>query len=196
MGDLVDGFDIKGRGKGMWTTDINQQISTAASLLSMIRTDKYVGVQGSYYHVGDNVSSDQSVLKELYGVHGDELSLNVDGSRIHASHFVGVSSSGSSYRPTPIAREMMLASINQEEYGKYKLILRGHAHYYVRVSFSNSTGLICPCWTGRDAFVARQTLAFNPHLGYVLVTIHKGEMDIKPSVFTLSAQKMIKEVEI
>ena len=196
MGDSVDGSDRMGKGKEMWTPDITQQIRTAADLLGMIRTNNFVGVQGSYYHVGDNVSSDEAVLRELSGVYANELSVNVDSSRIHVSHDVGISSSGSAYRTTPIAREMMLAAINSEEYGKYNLILRGHAHYYVRVSFANSTGLICPGWKSREAFVSRKTLAFLPHLGYVLLTIVGKNIDIEPHIFVLKEKELMKEVKI
>jgi len=196
LGDSIDGPDIKGKGVGMWTTDLHQQVRTASTLLDMIDTKKYVGVQGSNYHVGDNMSADGAVLFELGGVFGDELSIVAGDSRIHVSHSVGVSSAGSSYRPTPIAREMMLAAINKEEYGGFNLILRGHAHYYVRVSFASTTGLICPCWKGRDSFVARRTLAFMPHLGYVVLNIKGKDIQIEPHVFVLKEQNLIKEVKV
>ena len=65
LGDMVDGSDRKGGAKEMWTPDITQQVETACDLLCMIKTSKFLGVQGSYYHVGDNTSSDESVLQQL-----------------------------------------------------------------------------------------------------------------------------------
>jgi predicted phosphodiesterase len=196
LGDTIDGPDVKGKGAGMWTTNLHTQVRVASLLLSMIDSKKYLGVQGSNYHVGDNLSADGAVMSDLGGVFGDELSVAVDSSRIHVSHSVGVSSAGSSYRPTPIAREMMLAAINKEEYGGFNLILRGHAHYYVRVSFASTTGLICPCWKGRDSFVARRTLAFMPHLGYILLYIKGKEIEIEPHIFVLKEQNLMKEVKV
>ena len=192
LGDSVEGSNRKSKGSGLWTPDISDQVSVASSLLSMVKTTKYVGVQGSFYHVEDNTSSDKAVIDALGGTFGDELVVNSGKTRIHCSHAVGVSSSATAYRPTPIAREMMLATINKEEYGKYDLILRGHAHYYVEVRFGSSKGVICPCWKGRDEYVARKTLAFLPHLGYLLI---KGN-EVYPYVFTLKQGMNVPEVHI
>ena len=192
LGDSVEGPNRKSKGIGLWTSDISEQVRVAAHLLDMVKTKKYIGVQGSFYHVEDNLSSDKAVINSLKGDFNDECVVVSGKTRIHCSHAVGVSSSSTAYRPTPIAREMMLATINKEEYGKYDLILRGHAHYYVEVRFGSSKGVICPCWKGRDEFVARKTLAFLPHLGYVLL---KGT-DVHPYVFTLDQKMNVPEVHI
>ena len=192
LGDSVEGPNRKSKGIGLWTSDISEQVRVAAHLLDMVKTRKYIGVQGSFYHVEDNLSSDKAVINSLKGDFNDECVVVSGKTRIHCSHAVGVSSSSTAYRPTPIAREMMLATINKEEYGKYDLILRGHAHYYVEVRFGSSKGVICPCWKGRDEFVARKTLAFLPHLGYVLL---KGT-DVHPYVFTLDQKMNVPEVHI
>jgi predicted phosphodiesterase len=192
LGDSVEGPNRKSKGIGLWTSDISEQVRVAANLLDMVKTKKYIGVQGSFYHVEDNLSSDKAVINSLKGDFNDECVVVSGKTRIHCSHAVGVSSSSTAYRPTPIAREMMLATINKEEYGKYDLILRGHAHYYVEVRFGSSKGVICPCWKGRDEFVARKTLAFLPHLGYVLL---KGT-DVHPYVFTLDQKMNVPEVHI
>ena len=195
LGDMVDGSDRKGAAKEMWTPDITQQVKTAADLLSMVKTSKYVGVQGSYYHVGDNISSDESVLTQLNGTYANELSVVIDSQRIHVSHDVGVSHSGTAYRTTPIAQQMMLAVLNRDEYGKFGLILRGHTHYYVHVSFGGSQGVIAPCWKGRDSFAARRTLAFMPHMGYVVLNI-KDRIEVEPHLFTLKGKDLMKEVVV
>ena len=71
LGDTCDGTNRKSSGTGLWTTDINLQMEVAKDLLSMVKTNKYVGVQGSYYHVGDNLSSDRSIINGLGGTFGD-----------------------------------------------------------------------------------------------------------------------------
>jgi hypothetical protein len=194
LGDTCDGTNRKSSGTGLWTTDINLQMEVAKDLLSMVKTNKYIGVQGSYYHVGDNLSSDRSIINGLGGTFGDELAIVSEGKRIHASHDVGVSSSGYAYRTTPIAQQMMVSALNPE-YKNFALILRGHAHYYVRVSFANTTGLICPCWSGRDEFVARRSLAWNPHMGYVVLRID-NTIEVEPHIFTLKGKDLVQEVEI
>jgi hypothetical protein len=194
LGDTCDGTNRHSQGTGLWTTDIDLQMEVAKNLLSMIKTNNYLGVQGSYYHVGDNSSSDHSIISSLGGSFGDELALVSEGKRIHISHDVGVSSSGFAYRTTPIAQQMMLATLG-EEYGKFNLLLRGHAHYFVHVAFANSQGVICPCWKGRDEYVARKSLAYNPHLGYVIVHI-KDRVEIEPHIFTLKGKDLIQEVVV
>ena len=194
LGDTCDGTNRKSSGTGLWTTDINLQMEVAKDLLSMVKTNKYVGVQGSYYHVGDNLSSDRSIINGLGGTFGDELAIISEGKRIHASHDVGVSSSGYAYRTTPIAQQMMVSALNPE-YKNFSVILRGHAHYYVRVSFANTTGLICPCWAGRDEFVARRSLAWNPHLGYVILRV-SDTVEVEPHIFTLKGKDLVQEVEV
>jgi predicted phosphodiesterase len=194
LGDTVDGTNRHSQGTGLWTTDINLQMEVAANLLSMVKTNKYLGVQGSYYHVGDNVSSDRAVIHTLGGTFGDELAIVSEGKRIHASHDVGVSSSGLAYRTTPIAQQLMVASLSKE-YGKFNVILRGHAHYFVHVAFTEQQGVICPCWKGRDEYVARKSLAFLPHLGYVILNI-KDRITVEPHIFTLKGKDVMKEVVV
>ena len=194
LGDTCDGVNRKSSGTGLWTTDINLQMEVASNLLSMVHTNTYLGVQGSYYHVGDNQSSDRNVTEGFKGTFGDELAIVSEGKRIHACHDVGVSSSGFAYRTTPIAQQMMLAALNPE-YKGFNLLLRAHAHYYVRVSFEHTHGIICPCWKGRDEFAARRTLAFNPHLGYVIINI-KDDIEIEPHLFTLKGKDLIQEVVV
>jgi predicted phosphodiesterase len=194
LGDTCDGTNRKSQGTGLWTTDINLQMEVAKDLLSMVKSTRYVGVQGSYYHVGDNLSSDKSVIEGLGGQFGDELAVVVEGKRIHVCHDIGVSSSGYAYRTTPIAQQMMVSALNPE-YKNFSAIIRGHAHYYVRVSFANTTGVICPCWAGRDEFVARRSLAWNPHMGFVILTVG-DTVDVEPHIFTLKGKDLVKEVNI
>jgi hypothetical protein len=99
------------------------------------------------------------------------------------------------YRTTPIAREMMLAAINEKEYGKFDLILRGHAHYFCRVQFGGTSGVICPCWKGRDAFASRRTLAMMPHIGYVLINIDSKGIMVEPHIYSLKGKELITEVQ-
>jgi predicted phosphodiesterase len=195
-GDLCDGINYKSRGIGIWTSNIEEQIDEAVNLIQMIDTKKYYGTQGSFYHVGDNLSSDRLVLKLLNGTFGDELAIKIEDVRFHCMHSVGVSSSAWMYRTTPIAREMLMAELNKEEYGKFKAIIRSHAHYFCYAGFGSSFGMISPCWKGRDEFAKRRTLAFMPHLGYVLFTVDGSHVSWEPHLFTLKGSKIMEEVTV
>lgn len=129
-GDICDGVNPKSKGLGLWTSDLSVQTQTAVDLLNMIDADHFCGTQESLYHTGDNISTDRAVIKELGGDYRSELAVKVDDIRFHFSHKVGVSSSAWFYRPTPIAREMMLAAPVKEEVGSFDVVVRSHAHYF------------------------------------------------------------------
>ena len=193
LGDSTEGTDYHGQGKDNQTNDKLEQIHMARDLLEPL-TKKWFVVNGSGYHVGRSLSDDALLADMLGAQFGNELVINIDGARVHCSHKVGVSMSATAYRPTPIAREMMLATINENEYGKFKAILRGHAHYFVEVRFGGSLGAICPCWKGRDAFAQERSLAMMPHLGYCILKSDGKRMELEPHVYTLKGKDLMREV--
>ena len=89
---------------------------------------------------------------------------------------------------------MMLSTLGHE-YKNFSLLLRGHAHYFVHVAFHHSQGVICPCWKGRDEFAARRSLAYMPHLGYIVINIDKN-ITVEPHIFTLEGKDIINEVVV
>jgi predicted phosphodiesterase len=195
LGDNCDGRDRHGSGEYNDTNNILEQVETAESLLNEIPTDKWFFVQGSPYHTDQNVSSDALLSMKMGGRFEEEMVIKANGKRIHCSHAIGVSMASPAYRTTPIAREMMLATINEKEYGKFDLILRGHAHYFCRVQFGGTSGVICPCWKGRDAFASRRTLAMMPHIGYVLINIDSNGIMVEPHIYSLKGKELITEVQ-
>jgi hypothetical protein len=196
LGDNCDGRDRKGSGQYNTTNDIMEQIGIAETLLNEINAKDWCFVQGSYYHTDQNVSSDQLLAYIMKGQFGNELVVKSDGQRLHCSHAVGVSMASPAYRTTPIARELMLAAINEKEYGKFNLIMRGHAHYFCRVSFGGSHGIICPCWKGRDTFAQTRTLAMMPHIGYVLLKVENDGITIEPHIYSLKGKELVTEVTV
>ncbi len=195
LGDSTEGTNYHDQGKDNDSTDKLYQINMAQTRLEEIPTKKWFIVNGSGYHVGKNLSDDELLADKLGAEYGNELVVNIDGARVHCSHKVGVSMSATAYRPTAIARELMLATINEDEYGKFRVILRGHAHYYCEVRFGGSRGLICPCWKGRDSFAQERSLALLPHLGYIILKVDGNKVDTEPHIFTLKGKDLIKEVK-
>lgn len=196
LGDNCDGTDRHGQGEYNDTNNILEQVDIATTLLEQIPTNKWFVVQGSPYHTSQNVSSDALVARALGAEFGEELVINIDGKRIHCSHMVGVSMASPAYRTTPIAREMMLAAINEKEYGKYQGIFRGHAHYFCMVRFGGSMGVINPCWKGRDAFASRRTLAMMPHIGYCILQVDNNGLNLIPHIYSLKGKELINEVKV
>jgi predicted phosphodiesterase len=195
-GDLCDGVNPKSRGLGLWTSDMSVQVSTAVDLLRMVDADRYAGTQGSFYHVGDNVSSDRAVIEQLDGEFKDELAVTVDGVRFHFCHQVGTSASAWMYRTTPIAREMMLGALVKDEMGKFDITVRSHAHYFCYAGYGHSLGVITPCWKGRDEYAQRRTLAFVPQNGFVLFEVEGKTYSWSKYIFTLSGDRLITDVVV
>jgi predicted phosphodiesterase len=196
LGDNTEGIDYHGGGKDNDSNDKLWQINMAKDLIEEIPVKKWHIVNGSGYHVGKNLSDDELLADKIGAEFGNELVIDTGLGRIHCAHKVGVSMSATAYRPTAIAREMMLATINQEEYGKFKAILRGHAHYYVSVRFGGSMGIICPCWKSRDSFAQERTLAMMPHLGYCVLKFDNNDIYLDQHIYTLKGKDLIKEVKV
>lgn len=170
-GDSCEGPQRKSNGYQVQWTDLAYQAEEAVGFLDMIDCDTYRISQGTAYHVGKNMSQDYLVAKLLNGVHKSEHVLDVEKISIHASHYQGVSKSGEMYHSTSLAREAMLAKLNQEEFGKFHILLFSHTHYFYGV-FSNSTlALGTYCWKGRDDYAAENSLKWNPDVGFLLFEV-------------------------
>ncbi len=195
-GDLCDGLNPKGKGKGIWTSDIRQQVNGAVSLLEMIKTRSYYVTQGSYYHTGENISTDELVAMCLGGTFGTELFITVEGVRLHAMHAVGTTRSGIRGRTAGIMSEVDGAINGENYFGNIDVLLRGHTHYYCQVSTEGKTGVITPCWKGRDEFAATRTLHFRPNHGYVTCDVKGTEYYMDAGLFNLDSNTLISSHKI
>lgn len=200
LGDNIDGSNYKSRGFELWTSNMHQQVTTAADLLGMIRTNKYYGVQGSYYHVGENVSSDLAVISSLDHCKqefGTDLAVTVEDTRIHLSHEIGYTRSQAS-KYTALKNELDAALRQHPKIGKFGLLCRGHRHEIEDlIDHENNTRMIvCPCWKGRDAFAGKKGLAMVPTLGYILLTVKGSSIELIANTFSLNASQLVKEVTL
>lgn len=179
-GDITDGPNVKENGLGVWTSNANTAIRVACGLITMAKAKRYHIVYGSGYHVGSNPNADALVGEKLkdgkYDVtHGYELALEYkdEGRRYHFAHGIGVSQVFN-YRTTAIARELMIAVLNQKQLGKYHGVFRGHAHYFVSAEYPNSFGMVVPGWKLRDIYGTKRGFGITPRCGYVLLEVYKG----------------------
>jgi len=197
LGDSCDGSNQKSRGFELWTSNLHQQVSTAVDLLSMIRTNRYYGVQGSYYHVGENTSSDLAVIESLEKCKtsfGTDLVVTVGGKRMHLAHEISFSQSPVS-KFTALQRELTNATIYKQFFGTFDLILRGHIHESRMIQDMHGLVAVAPCWKMRDAYAAKKGLSIAPQIGYLLLTIG-NEIDVEIHRFPYSSEKLFKEVTL
>jgi hypothetical protein len=195
-GDLTDGTNKKAEGTGLWTADRSIQADAFVELAEMFDYDRCVVTQGSLYHTSDNISSDHYVADLLNADFDDDMAVKVDNVRFHVQHKTGVSKSSWQYRATPIAKDMMLAVLAEPEFGKFDVILRAHAHYYVSVGYAHSYGAISPCWKGRDSFAKRNLAATAPTNGALIFDVDGNDYTPDLYTFTLKKQHLITEVVI
>jgi hypothetical protein len=199
LGDTIDGPNVKSRGFELWTSNLGQQCETAVDLLSMVKTNHHFAVQGSYYHVGENGSSDFAVLNSLKHCKtdfGTDLCVKVEDVRIHLSHEIGYTRSKAS-KYTALQNEIVNAMLNSKRIGHINLLLRGHRHEIQDlVDHENNMRILeCPAWKARDAFAAKKGLAMVPTLGYVLLKIKGSEISVDAHTFELKKKHMFREVD-
>ena len=195
LGDVVDGFQRANRGRELWTADIDEQIDAAVELVKMIDYDKALVVYGSPYHTDDGLIFDEVFAKRIGAVEHDwELIVKPNNVEeyVHIAHNVSVSNAPMMYRTTPIAKELMLALLHEKELGRYKTVIRGHAHYFVYVAFSNQFGWVNPCWQARTPYMIRSGLSLVPKLGYVVFnTPENGRWSIEPKTFSIPRPNVV-----
>jgi hypothetical protein len=166
-GDLIDGKNYKDSGLGVWTTDMHLQAAALADLVKMLKPRQIIATSGSPYHTDRNPNMDRIAVEKCGGTFkGGFASVNFDGLRVYAQHKVSVSKIWQ-YRTTSIARALVMATLNEPEYGHYNILLKSHAHYFTYAGFSSSIGMVLPCWKAYDAFGDTNVEFANPALGYV-----------------------------
>jgi predicted phosphodiesterase len=199
LGDCCDGSNFQLRGFELWTPNIHQQVTTAADLLSMIKTNKYYGVQGSYYHVGENTSSDLAVIEKLREhctcEFGFDLVVNIAGKRIHLGHELSYSGSPVS-KATSSQREITNAIINENVYGRFDALLYGHTHEFRMLKDVNGMVINVPGWELRNAYKAKKGLGGAPHVGYVILDITNGKLTAQEEVAPVKREHYFKEVTV
>ena len=194
-GDLVEGYNRNQNGLGCWTTDILEQANTAAKMLSYIDTKKFYVTNGSRYHTSENPSGDGIVAKMLGAEFGRYQILRVGGKRIHAIHKVS-HAQYTGNRGNSLGSQITKAILNESEWGKFDVIVRAHAHYYVCLEVKDHMGIITPCWKGLDDFGFELGTGFVPEIGYVLLEISGGEINKTVFKQTLKGDMLFKEHKV
>lgn len=125
---------------------------------------------------------------------GGYATVNIEGHRVYAQHKVSVSKSSWQYRSTPIGRALVLAALNEADFGHYDVVLKSHAHYYAYVGFSSSLGMILPCWKAYDAFGDTNIEFANPALGYVRFDFNGSDYSFDHHIFHFKQKDLQPDV--
>lgn len=181
LGDSCDGWNPREQGEDR-VAEEKRQVEMAVKIRRMIRgSPKFFCVDGSEYHRGKRLLDEQ--VAEKVGSPPDPRwhkhaaptrTIEIEGVKFNIGHFITVSSSTWQYRTTPIARELILAKLNEIP---ANVVLRGHAHYMAYAGYITSLGMICPGWQTKSQFVGRKWMMNEPRWGCVLFRVKDGRYD-------------------
>ena len=185
VGEPMDGDNVKQVGQQSWSTNFNDQVRGAISLLKEWKAKNIVMVRGSGYHVhrgatnyeemvarGINATRYRMYLPQGVNISlgrndkGQELVENMSSLTDYIANFrlngkvFNLThhigfSKNESYRTTGLAREMVTMKLSEDFYGKADIFVRGHVHYHVRVGFTHTQGYTNPAWKLPDAHLFR-----------------------------------------
>jgi hypothetical protein len=173
-GDLIDGQQKRGVGRGLVTPYLEHQIAACTDIIHTLPEVPLYFTQGTEYHeLPDGSAAEQYIAKEFQADFGDDLLIDECGIRMHVGHQIPVSGTTWQYRTTPLARDLLLLALNsaEEKYGKVDVAIRSHAHYYCACSFASQLGVITPCWQTRTNYAVKKDLVTPPDIGYITLLV-------------------------
>jgi hypothetical protein len=178
-GDIVEGLNKNGGGKDILVADVMVQCDIARILLRMIDTDKFIFVQGSKYHVGDNPSADEIICTmmkgEWYGYFGDIMFDNV---RFNVQHWGPYSKKNDGGFNSLISDVDQLRLDGDEN----DIYVKSHTHNFKYAGVSNYLVLTTPCWKTLDGFCSIKNQK-RPDNGYVLFKVEGSNWTYDYSIF-------------
>jgi len=179
--DMQDGWNPFEHGDDR-VAEEKKQIEISARLLHMIKgSPKFICVEGSTYHQNTRKLDELLAEKLNAPIHSHYRSpapatwnIYVERVEFNLAHPITVSKSTWQYQTTPIAREEVLAILNDN---KASVILRWHAHYFVFAGYTEHIGIVCPGFQTKTPFQGRVSPLGEYRVGALMFTVDKGEWD-------------------
>jgi len=180
-GDSCDGWNRKEHGDDRTAVE-EKQVEINVKLLRMLKgSPKFYFVDGSEYHRGSR-KLDTSLANAMGGVeHPDHhtrappvFDVRVEDVCFNFAHPITVSKSTWQYQTTPIAREQVLAILNENP---ADIVLRFHAHYFVYSGYAEHLGVVCPGFQTKTPYQGRISPLGEYRIGAVRFEVHNGEFD-------------------
>ena len=190
LAENIEGTNYKGAGLGCLKNDIAWQEDMAIELLKMIKSRKYVGVQGSGYHSNTQGSSDLAVIKSLAQTYhekcifDDAVIFDVENVKFHLRHVTSFTQIPELSQQA-LKRDVLQALNEGKKTGKIDCFLRGHTHRYATLDFTPYfTAHVSPCWKIPDQFI-RQRSMHSTDIGYLEINVNGSEHEVIPHILDI-----------
>ena len=192
-GESCDGWNPIEHGEDRTATE-KRQIEIAVKALKLVKgSPKIYCLNGSRYHRG-SMDLDEQVAHEVkaathphYRSQAPHIwDVKIEDTNFNFAHHISVSKSTWQYQTTPIAREEVLAILNDNP---AQIVLRFHAHYFVYAGYTSHLGMVCPGYETKTPYQAQISPLGEYAIGSVLFDVDGNEWDwhqkiwkTKPSV--------------
>ncbi len=202
LGDLIEGQQTKEKFGTLKLQNIQHQADAFIELFSSTwRWKKLYVVRGTDYHVATlGMHAEEYIARRLGAEKIDaekysayDLKLEIDGYTIHCAHHVRYSQVPH-YRFTPLAREMWLARLFDDYFGKIDIVARGHVHYFLYAQIENILrAFTCPSWQLPTPYQRRHSVfGSNASIGLVEVELLSDDIRVQAHLATGFKPRSIK----
>lgn len=180
-GDIADGWNPREHADDRTATE-DQQVEIASKIIREFKGSPHIyAVDGTCYHRGsrkldeliaDEVGAEKhkhygSTAPPLWDVRVEDVCFNI-------AHPITISKSTWQYQTTPVAREQVLAILNQNP---ANIVLRFHAHYWVYAGYLRHFGAVCPGFQTKTPFQGRISPLGEYRIGAVLFNVDGSKWD-------------------
>ncbi len=190
-GDLVDG--VSHHGSTQTVGDVADQRALAVQLLlPLANVSKMMyALLGTDAHVGHSGTEDVSVARELGAEARYRWRLDCDGKLLDWAHHTSMGRRPWTQEGAPTALANKILSEGRERgEADPALIVRHHAHRYVRVHVKGTDVFICPGWQAQTSFTRKLDPAELLTVGAVLWYPKLGEF--RPLLYPFANDKIQK----
>jgi hypothetical protein len=209
-GDIIDGVHHKTTHQ--ISHNLTDQKKIAIQMLEpVINNGKCVGyyqIRGTDVHSGESGAQEETIAEELGAIKDEfknfsrfELWMKMNGSLIHFTHHVGMTSS-TSYESTALHKELVEAYNESGRFGNRPpdCVVRSHRHRQFEEKLSSKNGyaigFITPAWQLKIPFVYKVVLgrSSTPQIGGYLIRC--GDEDPMYTRFKVWSMERTKTVTI
>lgn len=196
-GEPFDGKNKKSGGRGVITTDMNEQVDMAEAIIDAIKPRTLMMTYGSGYHVGNDDDWEavlaRRVSEKSYcaGVHlRTPLLFEIEGVRFSMRHKISRSSIPHG-RFTALGREALWQTL-REAMGKepgVDVLLFSHVHYYSQIDTGRRLAFCLPALQGTTDFGVRECSGDTDN-GFVIFHCKDGQVSWEKKLYIPKAAEV------